>query len=65
MASDKSAISWRFCFWLEHQNDDTPVPEAIAEQLMDAIIEWVETRGLQVGGGFNTGDEALSNDKPF
>ena len=52
MASDERATAWRFRFWLEHQEDDSPVSEQLAEELMNWIVDWAESRGLQVGGGF-------------
>jgi hypothetical protein len=48
---------WAFRFCLEAE-DGSPVPREEAEALLDTVIEWVEARGLQIGGGYGEPSEA-------
>ena len=44
---------WIFRFTIEHESG-SPVDRATAEALMENIVKWSETKGLQVGGGYRS-----------
>lgn len=56
--------SWVFRFSLEAQ-DGNVVPYPKAEELMNMIIEWVEDRNLQIGGGFRPPTKEELNPEPL
>jgi hypothetical protein len=56
--------SWVFRFSLEAQ-DESAVPYSQAEELIDMIIDWVEARNLQIGGGFRPPTQDELNPEPF
>ncbi len=48
---------WQFQFVVS-SNDGSPITEDGCSELLDAIIEHAESKGLTLGGGFNpAGDE--------
>lgn len=55
MAPTDQEEAWIFRFVLE-SGTGSPVARQQAEELLDQIIEWVEERGLQIGGGYRAPD---------
>jgi hypothetical protein len=62
MTMSDAEKSWVFRFSLEAQ-DGSMVPYSQAEELIDMIIEWVEARSLQIGGGFRPPTQEELNPK--
>lgn len=55
MNSPDEAITWKFTFGLERE-DGKPVGREAADELIDLIIKFVETRGMLIGGGYCSDD---------
>jgi hypothetical protein len=54
------STEWEFRFTLEGA-DGRPLSTKTATALMAAITEWVEARGLQIGGGYDVPDGQAGN----
>ncbi len=55
---------WVFRFTIESENGNL-VDQNIPEQLLETIIDWVEKRGYQIGGGFSPPNKCKNDDKPL
>lgn len=51
MQEEESQLVWMFRFGLEGE-DGKPIERALAEELLDRIVEWAEENGCQVGGAY-------------
>lgn len=49
MSEAKEYWAFRFCMEAE---DGSPVDRSKAEELLGVILDWVESQGLQIGGGY-------------
>lgn len=54
----KELKEWHFSFGLMAKEEEKLVSEQEASDLLDAIIDYAEERGLSVGGGFAPFEEA-------
>ena len=49
--TEDNEICWVFRFAIESESG-TQVPRSMPEELFEHIIDWAESRGMQVGGGY-------------
>jgi hypothetical protein len=54
------STEWEFQFILGGE-DGRPISTRVAMGLFEVITEWVEARGLQIGGGYRVPDEQAGN----
>ena len=55
MSTERAEPVWLFHFALESESG-VPIPSTIPEELIDLIVDWVEKRELQIGGGYRAPD---------
>ncbi|MCA9358455.1 hypothetical protein KC902_04305 [Candidatus Kaiserbacteria bacterium] len=55
----RKSPEWLFDFVLSSNKLGTQLPDEIAEDLMNTIIEFAEARNLSIGGGFEPLYEAI------